>query len=382
MKIAVICDVLGEANNGTVFATLNLITHLKRQGHQVTVVSPDKSTAGKPGYVVMPTLNFGKFLNRIVENNGVSLAKPDKDALTAIIRDSDAVHIQFPFALGINGAKIAHQLGKPLTASFHCQAENITAHVGLLHSELSSTVIYKFFWNHLYKYCDCIHYPTEFIHQTFEEECGHQTPAYVISNGVNEKFFPTEDTDVTPKADGSRFTIVCSGRYCKEKNQSTIIRAIGKSAHRDRITLLLAGTGPDYKKLKLLAHHYKVDVQFRFFTQDALVQALRSADLYVHAAIAEIESISCLEAIAAGLVPVIADAKLSAARFFALTDDNRFESGSSSDLCRKIDYFFEHPVEKATCRMRYRKEFRNLSLSEAMTEMESMITAACGKHHA
>lgn len=37
MKITMICDVLGEANNGTTLAALNLITHLRSKGHDLTV---------------------------------------------------------------------------------------------------------------------------------------------------------------------------------------------------------------------------------------------------------------------------------------------------------------------------------------------------------
>ena len=52
-----------------------------------------------------------------------------------------------------------------------------------------------------------------------------------------------------------------------------------------------------------------MDVEFGFKTQDELVKALQRAHLYVHAANIEIEAIACIEAIAAGLVPVIANAK-------------------------------------------------------------------------
>lgn len=33
MNITIICDVLGEANNGTSLAAFNLIRHLKSKGH-------------------------------------------------------------------------------------------------------------------------------------------------------------------------------------------------------------------------------------------------------------------------------------------------------------------------------------------------------------
>ena len=80
MNIAVICDVLGEENNGTTIAAMNLIRTLRAKGHQVRVVSPDANRAGEPGYYVVPTRNLGIF-NNYVAKNGVSLAKPVRSIL-------------------------------------------------------------------------------------------------------------------------------------------------------------------------------------------------------------------------------------------------------------------------------------------------------------
>ena len=71
MDIAVICDVLGEENNGTTIAAMNLIRTLRAKGHQVRVVSPDANRAGEPGYYVVPTRNLGIFNNYVVKTASV-----------------------------------------------------------------------------------------------------------------------------------------------------------------------------------------------------------------------------------------------------------------------------------------------------------------------
>lgn len=58
-------------------AATNLIDYLTGQGHEVRVVCCDKDKKGKENYYVTPTLNLGKFCNKILEENGVSLAKTD-----------------------------------------------------------------------------------------------------------------------------------------------------------------------------------------------------------------------------------------------------------------------------------------------------------------
>ena len=92
MDIAVICDVLGEENNGTTIAAMNLIRTLRAKGHQVRVVSPDANRAGEPGYYVVPTRNLGIF-NNYVAKNGVSLAKPVRSILEAAFSTSAPMNL-------------------------------------------------------------------------------------------------------------------------------------------------------------------------------------------------------------------------------------------------------------------------------------------------
>ena len=90
MIVAVICDVLGEENNGTTIAAMNLIRTLRAKGHQVRVVSPDANRVGEPGHYVVPTRNLGIF-NNYVAKNGVSLAKPVRSILEAALDGVDVV---------------------------------------------------------------------------------------------------------------------------------------------------------------------------------------------------------------------------------------------------------------------------------------------------
>ena len=69
MVACIVCDVLGEKNNGTTLAATNLIDYLKSRGHEVRVVCCDKDKNGKENYYVTPTFNFGKILNKVVENS-------------------------------------------------------------------------------------------------------------------------------------------------------------------------------------------------------------------------------------------------------------------------------------------------------------------------
>ena len=70
------------------------------------------------------------------------------------------------------------------------------------------------------------------------------------------------------------------------------------------------------------------------------------ADLYVHTSDAEIEAMSCMEAFACGLVPVIADSPRSATPQFALDERSLFPAGDTDALAERIDWWIEHPAER------------------------------------
>ena len=72
---------------------------------------------------------------------------------------------------------------------------------------------------------------------------------------------------------------------------------------------------------------------------------LRSGDLLVHPSIADLESVSVIEGMAAGLVPVIASSPLSAAGQFALRDESLFPVDDVEALARRIDWWVDHPDE-------------------------------------
>ena len=126
MTITVVCDVLGEENNGTTIAAMNLIRFLKSQGHTVRVLCADQNRKGEAGFFVVPNYNFPKIIDSYIKKVGVTLAKPDEDIVRTTIKGSDAVHVMIPLMLGMFATKIANEYNIPVTAGFHMQAENFT----------------------------------------------------------------------------------------------------------------------------------------------------------------------------------------------------------------------------------------------------------------
>ena len=375
MRITIVCDVLGEENNGTTLAAMNLIRSLKAKGHTLTILCPDEQKRGVPGYAVVPTRNLGIF-NGYVKSNGVQLAKPDDNIIRQAIEGADIVHVMLPFILGRRAAKLAKQMGIPVSAGFHAMAENFTSHIFLENCALANRLTY-FAFSRTYKMVDAIHYPTRFLRDLYEKMYG-PTNGYVISNGVNAEFKP-RCAEKPAEYQGS-YVIVATGRYSKEKNQAVLIQAVNMSKYRARIQLILAGSGPKEKSLRKLAKPLPIQPRFGFFPHEDMVKLLNYADLYVHSAAMEAEGISCLEAISCGLVPVISDSPRCATQAYALTDRSKFRFNSPADLAAKIDWWLDHPEERAVWSRKYAKNAAGqFDQEKCMDAMERMLLETAGK---
>lgn len=368
MTITIVCDILGEENNGTTIACMNLIRYLRAQGHTVRVVCADQDKAGNECFYVVPERNL-YLLNPIVERNGVTLPRVDRSILEEATRDCDVVHTTFVLRLSHTAVKIAKAYNKPITSSFHCQAENVTAHFLCKDSAAINRGVYRACYQMVYQYSDIIHYPTQFIRDTFEAVVG-PTNGRVISNGVNSMFTPGPAT--RPEGLEDKFLIVSTGRLSSEKNQEILIEAIAARLPRadpphPRRRRPARGALPSPCRAR------GVDMEISFFTRQELLNLLRCADLYCHPAEVEIESIACLEAIACGLVPVIADSPKSAAKAFALDDKSLFKNKDAEDMARKIDYWVSHPDERADYSRKYLDSGTQFEQQSCMRQMEQML---------
>ncbi len=371
MTITVACDVFGEENNGTVVVTMNLIRYLRKQGHDVRILCADQNQKGKENFFVVPNKNLGKPLNEYVKRTGVTLAKPDKEIVRQALEGCDHVHIMMPLWLGIATAKLAHEMGLPITAGFHMQAENFTAYVNLNKLHSVNDLIYRFIYKHVYQYVDGIHYPTEFIRNIFESRIKKRTNGYVISNGVHSY---AKKYDVE-KPDGlkDKFVILSTGRYSSEKSQDTLIKAIALSAHKENIQLILAGEGTKKKRFMRLSEKLPIPPIFKFFNRKEIIDVVNYCDLYVHPAVAELEGIACLESIACGKMTIVSDSKNSATKNFAIDEKCIFKNKDAKDLARVIDYWIEHPEERAEYEKKYLSSSVVYNQEECMRKMEQMI---------
>ncbi len=378
MIVTIVCDVLGEENNGTTIAAMNLIRYLKKQGHIVRILCADQNKKGQENCWVVPNMNFGKTLNKYVEKVGVTLAKPVEDIIRDCIKGSDVVHILIPLYLSMNAIKIAKEYDIPMTASFHMQAENLTSYFKLNNVKFINAAVYKIIYKYVYQYVDKIHFPTKFIEEIFEKNIKKTTPGCVISNGVND--YVKKENIEKPLEYQNKIVILTTGRYAREKSQDTLIKAIYHSKYKDKIQLILGGQGIKEKEYRKLAKNLPIQPLFKFYSRTEIIDVLNYSDIYVHPAEIELEGISCIEAIACGKLTIVSNSKLSATKEFAVDERCIFKCRKPKDLARVIDYWIDHPEEKKIIEDKYLHSALAFNQEKCMEKMEQMLFDAIKVH--
>lgn len=369
MKILLVIDQFDSDNNGTTISAKRFAEILRNHGHEVRILA----TGGEaPDKYVLPELHIPIF-EKLIHSQGFAFAKPVRETIEKAVAWADICHFMMPFALSVQTRKIAEEMGKPCTAAFHIQPENLISSVGLKNATLINDFMYYMARVIFYDRFTHIHCPSRFIAGELRRH-GYKADLHVISNGILPDFHYMK-AEKDPEFKG-KILILMTGRLSQEKCQDVIIKAVSKSRYADKIQLVFAGQGPTLGYLQNLGESLANKPIFKLFTKDELIHIIAQADLYVHAADIEIEAISCIEAFASGRVPVIADSPRSAARQFALDSRSLFTPGDAEDLARKIDYWLDNPQEVADMELRYAREGRKYGIENSVRKAEEMFRAA------
>ena len=312
-------------------------------------------------------------ISHLVKSQEMCFAIPNTEILEKAISSVDIVHFYMPFLLSKAGLKICEKLHIPHTAAFHVQPENITYTIGLGTKTKVNDFIYTHYRDSFFNHFTHIHCPSEFIANELRKH-NYTAQLHVISNGVDDEFKYYRKEKLPEFKD--KFVISMIGRYSNEKRQDVLIDAILKSKYTNEIQLVLAGKGPNEAKYKKLGEKLSNPPVMKFYNTDDLINLLKSTDLYVHSADAEIEAIPCIEAFACGNVPIIANSPISVTKQFALVPESLFESGNSTDLANKIDFWIENEDYRKEMELKYSQSANNYRLKDSIKKMEEMFEDA------
>ncbi|MGQ5708756.1 glycosyltransferase [Lactobacillus sp. PSON] len=355
MKILIVIDDYFNKSNGMCISTQRFAQEFIKLGHEVRIVSC--AIGGTPDYQ-LPELTI-PFFKKIIAKEGFHLALPKKKVLQNAVDWADIVAVETPFPVSWESAKLARKVNKPVYGTFHIFPGNITETLHINNRFFNSFFMW-FFRDISFRNCLALQCPTAKVKRQLKKYHFKQK-LYVISNGISESFIENPHK----KEVGHPFTILCIGRYSREKHQEVLLTALSKISTTNNIHVILAGKGPLEKKFRKLANSLTVKVTMKFYTPQQLRHVIAHSDLIVHCADVEVEGMACMEAFAGGCVPIIADSPLSSTVSYALSPMNKFPAGNSTILAQKINYWITHPKELKIYRKKYRDFSKNLTVKNS-----------------
>ena len=370
MKIVLVIDQFDDANNGTTISARRFAMALKEHGNEVRVIA-----IGKPGpnkYAVRQ-MRFLPIVEHLITSQGMRLAVPNRHVFEKAAAWADVVHFMMPSPLAVAGLKHVEKLGIPHTAAFHCQPENITFTLHLGNSKRANDFLYNRFRDSFYNRFTHIHCPSNMIAEQLRQH-GYTAQLHVISNGISPQYHYRKLPKEVWKL--GKFNILMVGRYAGEKRQDVLIDACARSRYAQQLQVILAGKGPLERKYRRLAEKLPNPIVMEFYEPERLLDIFAMCDLYVHTSDAEIEAMSCMEAFACGLVPVIADSPRSATPQFALDERSLFPAGDSLALARRIDWWIDHPAQRQEMEVRYAEHAKQYALERSIQLTEEMFRQA------
>jgi len=371
MHIALVAESIDQMRVGGIISLNRYIKWLKDKGVKITIVSTGNPAEDK---VVVDSF-YPFYLKKALKETDFTFANPDPSILENTFRKVDIVHVAFPFQLGKAAAKVAKKMGKPLIISFHVQPENLLFATKCEKIRILVWLVYKIFISTVFNKADFIHCPSEFAAKELQKR-NCKKPMKVISNGIPPHIKP--ERLPKPKELQDRFIVFCHGRLAREKRQCDLIDAVARSKYKEKIKLIISGRGPTEMLLREQASQLLDDAIIEYLPDNDLINALKYADLFVHCSEIDLESLSCLEAIGSGMVPLIASSPSSASKQFALDERSLFPVKDINTLTQKIDYWIEHPDQLEESRAQYAefsKRFSAEIVSKSVINLyETLIT--------
>lgn len=372
LTLALVLDSFGNRGNGTSNSAIQYAQGLEVLGHQVRLVG-----VGSTDYPAR--VHRIPLVSHVAARQQMSFARADPELFRRAFAGVDLVHIYEPFAFGRAALAQARFMGIPVTAGFHIQPENITYSAGpLRYLPGVDAAIYRLFRFWLYDHVRHIHVPTQLTADLLRSH-GYKAHLHVISNGYQPRFNPGDRYErgrYERQRPDRLIQVVASGRLAREKDHLTLIRALALCRNRRRISLTIAGTGPMERRLKAEAARQLngTQVSIGFHHNTTMPDLLRQADLLVHPSIADLESVSVLEGMACGAVPVIAQSDLSAAGHFALVEHSLFPVGKAQALAAQVDWWIDHPDALAVWSRRYAEHAKeHYSLDASVRAFAKMV---------
>ncbi len=314
---------------------LSLLIPELAQSMEITVFAPKF-----PGEVpVIKGVRVVRFPLVNMQFGDIYFSKPDKGAMTRVIKDADLVFNQTLGPIGSAGIKIANKLNKKVVSYIHNVEWELTRSA-VKRGKFLAWFFVKLWARRMYNKCSLLMVPSNSISDLLAAN-KIVTKKEVVRLGVDvKKFSPPKSKVAAKKAVGispyNRVVGFC-GRIAREKDLPTLHEAFNIVHKKFRNTvLLIVGAGLE-KEIPASRNIIRVGAQ------DDVVPFLRAMDIFVLPSLTETSSLATMEAMAVGL-SVVATPVGSIRTYISDTENGLlFSRKDVNELVGELTLLLKHP---------------------------------------
>lgn len=356
MRIAIAAHNYPPLVNGSSTFTRDLAVGLAGRGHEVLVTCP----SARPHHSgsVHGSLRVERLAGIPLNRHGprIGLAIRPGPRLHRILDEfqPEVVHLQDHFPLCRSMLGEAARRGVPVVATNHFLPSNFTAYAPLPRPlrSLADDVLWRTAGG-VFRNVQAVTSPTQTalgLLCKYDLACEGEA----ISCGVDvERFQPLAPAERRAAREAlglprDALLVLYVGRLEPEKRVTDLVRALARCKNRE-LRLVLAGQGGRAAELVRLAGRLGLGSRVRllgYVPDDRLPALFGAADLFAMPSEAELQSIASLQALAAGLPLVVADAVALPELVPGQENGRLFPTGDVAELARQLDTVSSDPVER------------------------------------
>lgn len=383
LNIAMVCDPVTDCVAGSFISTLRFAEILSARGHKIIFIAAKSPKNNDDNYYknIKVYRFFSLLLPKSEKQFYISFPIISQIKKILVNEKIDILHAIIPTPSAVVSMRAAKELGIKIVAHSHTQPENIFLHLPKI---IGQNKINKLFYKYLswiYNKAEAIIYPTEFAKKLFEK-LNPSKKMVIISNGVDtKKFAPIDPKPFFDKfnLDKNKKNILYVGRLHPEKSVDTLIKALPLILKESPDAyLMIVGFGHLGEKLEALAWKLGIEKNITFFgrlTDEELVMAYNSCEVFVLPSLAELEGMVVLEAMGCGKPIIIADAKNSASTYFVNNNGLLFKPEDHRDLAKQVTKILNDDELRKTMSDKSLKQSRNYDINNSANRLEDLYNS-------
>lgn len=309
-RIAMCSDSYLPRISGVVHSLRVLAGALRARGHRVVIAAPHY-----PGYldtdpdvVRFPSL-------RPPHQPDFPLALPYAPAAWRRLRAEpfDVVHTHSPFLMGAVAYRLAGRARAPLVFTHHTLYDEYVHYAPFVSRRVSAPAVRRYVAGYANR-CGAVLVPSRWMVRRLREQ-GVTARIDVVPTGVlDPDLMASLDPSGVRAAYGipsDRPLLVTASRLGREKSIDLVLQAFARIAATREAALLVVGGGPEEAALRELAGRLGVQTRTVFtglLPHRRALECVAAGDVFVYASQTETQGLVVIEAMAAGLPVVAADA--------------------------------------------------------------------------